>query len=94
MQTSRWLIAVVLVGCAAAPPRGSSTDGPVNAASDRSAITQAQCEAQHGSVVGDIGDGAIHRPEYVCSNGKPPLGSIAPAAGGPIATEGSVCCPR
>jgi len=45
-------------------------------------------------LVGDIGDGAIHRPEYRCPNGAKPSGSISAAAGGPLAIEGSVCCPR
>ena len=60
----------------------------------RTAIAQHDCEAQGGTVVGDIGDGATHRPEYVCPSGKPPLGDIAPPEGGPIAVEGAVCCPK
>jgi hypothetical protein len=90
IQTIRWVIAGALAGCTASPP---PPQGP-SATPDPGALTQAQCEAQRGQVVGDIGDGATHRPDYVCPNGKPPLGGIAPPAGGPIATEGSVCCPR
>ena len=67
---------------------GASEDAP------RPSITAAACEANHGAVVGDIGDGAIHRPEYRCINGAKPTANISPAAGGPIAIEGSVCCPR
>jgi hypothetical protein len=43
-------------------------------------------------VIGDIGDGAIHDPDYRCSNGEPPIGSIVPQPGEPIAIEGEVCC--
>ena len=57
------------------------------------ALTAEQCAAAGGQVVGDIGDGAIHRPEYRCpTSGEPPLGPIAPEPGGPIAIEGAVCC--
>lgn len=45
-------------------------------------------------MVGDIGDGAVHRPEYVCPSGHPPLGSIVAGAGEPIGVEGAVCCPK
>ncbi len=68
-----------------------ATPAPAPATSD--ALTAADCEAKGGSVVGDIGDGAIHKPGYVCpESGKPPLGSISAEPGGPIATEGAVCC--
>ena len=53
-----------------------------------------QCETQGGSIVGDIGDGSTGRADYVCPSGKPPLGNIAPPAEGPVAVEGSVCCPQ
>src|SRR5687768_12912401 len=66
---------------------------PTNDAAERPGITAAACEAQGGKVVGDIGDGAIHRPEYKCAeSGEAPIGSIIPEAGGPVAIEGSVCC--
>lgn len=89
IQMLRWAISVVLAGCATSqqPTQEPSTPG-------RKALTQEQCEAQTGHVVGDIGDGATHRPDYLCPSGKPPLGDIASPAGGPIAIEGSVCCPR
>jgi hypothetical protein len=96
IQTIRWVFAVVLAGCAASqqPPQGPPTEDPVKATPEHKALTQEQCEAQAGRVVGDIGDGATHRPGYLCPSGKPPLGDIAAPAEGPIATEGSVCCPR
>lgn len=66
---------------------------PPDATGSREELSTEQCEASGGMVVGDIGDGAIHRPEYRCPNGAPPSGNIRPAEGGPIAIEGSVCCP-
>jgi hypothetical protein len=59
---------------------------------ERPLVTNGECQAQGGSVVGDIGDGAIHRPDYLCANGKPPLGSIKAEQGEPVAIEGAVCC--
>jgi hypothetical protein len=57
-------------------------------------MTSQECEATGGTVVGDIGDGAIHRPDYKCANGSSPLGSVRAAEGGPVAIEGSVCCAK
>jgi hypothetical protein len=57
-------------------------------------MTAQDCEAAGGTVVGDIGDGAIHRPEYVCASGVAPTGSIRAPEGAPMAVEGSVCCPK
>jgi len=58
----------------------------------RPAITLAQCKNAGGSVVGDIGDGAIHSPDYRCESGLSPIGSISYPNDGPIPVEGSVCC--
>ena len=62
--------------------------------SSRPQLTAQDCEAKGGTVVGDIGDGAIHRPDYKCPSGMAPIGSIAGSPGEPIAVEGSVCCPE
>jgi hypothetical protein len=60
---------------------------------ERPKLTAAECEAQGGQVIGDIGDGAIHRPDYRCADsGEAPIGTIVPDEGGPVAIEGSVCC--
>jgi len=67
------------------PAPGVGAEGP--------SLTSAECEAKGGRVVGDIGDGAIHRPDYTCEGGQPPIASIRPAEGEPVAIEGSVCCP-
>jgi len=92
----------MLVGCAGSQPPRQVTpiDDPTKAPLEHRAgapgspVTPDQCEAQAGQVVGDIGDGATHRPGYVCPSGKPPLGDVVSPAGAPIASEGSVCCPR
>ena len=93
-HTIRWAIALVLVGCGGSQPQSPPTGDPATGTPERKALSQQECEAQGGSVIGDIGDGATRRPDYVCSSGKPPLGNIAPPQGGPIAVEGNVCCPR
>lgn len=55
-------------------------------AAERPSLSAEECEGQGGTVVGDIGDGATQRPDYVCPNGQPPLGAV------PVGIEGSVCC--
>jgi hypothetical protein len=60
---------------------------------ERPGLTAAACEEQGGQVVGDIGDGAIHQPDYRCpDSGEAPIGSIVADPGGPVAIEGAVCC--
>lgn len=86
-----------LVGCARSQPAASSADEPSPPAkpeAERGApLSEAQCKAAGGAVVGDIGDGAIHRPGYRCAkSGEPPLGHITSPAGQPMAVEGAVCC--
>ena len=59
---------------------------------NRPDFSRAECEEQ-GVIVGDIGNGAIHRDDYICdSNGQPPIGNVVPQEGEPIAIEGEVCC--
>ena len=67
---------------------------PEESAPSRPSLTSEECEASGGTIVGDIGDGAIHRPEYRCPSGAAPSGSIKAPEGGPMAIEGSVCCPK
>jgi len=93
-------VGVIACGGAAVPPPAPISAEPATAVEPatglaaRPSISAEACEANGGSVVGDIGDGAIHRPEYRCVNGAEPTASIQAAPGGPIAIEGSVCCPR
>lgn len=82
---------------AAAPAEASTaepTPQPAPGKGERPSMTAQECEAAGGTVVGDIGDGAIHKPDYVCASGSPPSASIRAAEGQPIAIEGNVCCPK
>lgn len=87
-----------LVACkpATQPPSdqpGTSDGLPVSNGGPETTLTAAECEDAGGSVVGDIGDGAIFKSDYVCeSNGKAPTAKIAAEEGGPLGVEGSVCC--
>jgi hypothetical protein len=91
---------LVFVGACSKSPSTPPADQPepaaqpdVEAGDDHPSMTAAQCEAQGGQIIGDIGDGAIHQPGYRCpESGAPPVGSIAPDPDGAMAVEGSVCC--
>jgi hypothetical protein len=81
--------------CSAAPeptvqPTGGAASAPVATdappVADRPELTTEACEAKGGKVVGDIGDGAVHRPDYKCESGLAPIGRVA------LGVEGSVCC--
>lgn len=82
------------VGCGSKQsPPAPAEPAPAPAGSAATPLTAAACAAAGGEVVGDIGDGAIHQPDYRCpKSGQPPLGTIAPEPGQPIAIEGAVCC--
>jgi hypothetical protein len=82
---------IATAGCGGAQTTTTETNEPEPAQSG-SALTAAQCAEAGGQVVGDIGDGAIHRPDYRCASGEPPLGPIASEPGQPVAIEGAVCC--
>lgn len=96
---------LLTTGCAKSGPDGGATPPPTDqtakpsepappdTGADRPTLTTAECQAKSGTVVGDIGDGAIHKPDYKCANGQPPLGSIRAEGDAPVAVEGSVCCP-
>ncbi len=97
---------VALVGCGSSqtPAEAPATESPAEPAAEPAAapsdaparpqLTAEECEAKGGAVVGDIGDGAIHRPDYKCESGAEPSGTIKAPEGGPVAVEGSVCCPK
>lgn len=94
-HTICWALAVVLASCGPSQPpvQGPPTGDSAKGAPARKAVTPGECEAQGGSVMGDIGDGATRREDFVCPSGKPPLGNIAPPAGDPMPVEGAICCP-
>jgi len=103
LTTLSALGALVACGASETPPRtptrapaanAEAASTPSGEAAAHPTTTAQACEASGGSVVGDIGDGAIHRAEYRCPNGTKPTGSIRADEGQPIAIEGSVCCPR
>jgi hypothetical protein len=94
---------VLTLGCNKTGKEGAETPAPIEEPSkldptptdeptERPTLTAAECEAASGTVVGDIGDGAIHRPDYRCANGQAPIGSIKAVEGEPVAVEGAVCC--
>jgi hypothetical protein len=58
----------------------------------RDEVTREECTDEGGMIVGDIGDGATRRDDYLCENGEPPIANIVPVEGEPIAREGEVCC--
>jgi hypothetical protein len=97
-MTSRGLllgVLLVMIGCGGStPPPAAAAEAPAPKTADAGAsLTAEECQAAGGHVVGDIGNGAIHRPGYRCpGSGEPPLGKITPPPGGPIPIEGSVCC--
>lgn len=57
------------------------------------AISRQECKDKGGVVVGDIGDGAISKPGYLCpTNGEAPSDRVVAQDGENIAIEGEVCC--
>lgn len=96
------LSCLALIACGGSqsePKAGESEPAPAPTAApapstEPASMTAEACEASGGTVVGDIGDGAIHRPDYKCPSGARPSGGIRAPEGGPIAIEGSVCCPK
>lgn len=55
-------------------------------------LSNDECDERDGIIVGDIGDGAVFEPDYLCSNGQPPIARIVAEEGEPIAADGAVCC--
>ena len=72
------------------PP--TSAPGSQDAIADLPPMTRAQCGVEGGTVIGDIGNGAIHRADYRCESGQSPIARITYLEGEPIASEGEVCC--
>ena len=70
------------------PPNPANPNLPA-----RPELTAAECAAQGGDVIGDIGDGAIYQEAYMCPSGERPSGNIVPSDDAPAAVEGAVCCP-
>ncbi len=88
------LVMTIAAACGgkSSPPTAPApgTDEPH---AERRQLSADECEAEGGTVVGDIGDGATHRPDYRCpDNGEPPIGNVVADPGAPMAIEGAVCC--
>jgi len=89
------LVSSSLLGCGGSTASGEPPSAPaVTGAGERPSWTAKQCHASGGGVVGDIGDGATQRPDYVCPSGAAPSATIVAESGGPIGVEGAVCCPK
>lgn len=78
------------------PASGKNPDdanqAPALNPADRDKLTSAQCQEQGGTIVGDIGNGAIFEPDYVCASGVKPFANIFAGEGEPVAVDGAVCC--
>ena len=72
------------------PPTETPGSGDLTVSSPP--MSRAQCGLIGGTVIGDIGNGAIHRADYRCESGQPPTARITYLEGEPIASEGEVCC--
>lgn len=93
----RFLFILMLFGLAACVNEVSDRPSLENAAPGLGSVpgmpmSVEECRAAGGRVVGDIGDGRVHRTDYLCENGEAPLGTIVYKDGEPIASEGAVCC--
>ena len=65
------LLALALLGCGEEPEPGR-------------VLEPAECEARGGTVIGDPGDGSVHRDG--CPEGQELLGSVN------LGIEGGICC--
>ncbi len=63
-------------------------------APSRPALYRQDCLDAGANIIGDIGDGRIHRQDYLCPNNQPPLGTIIYSDGEAMPIEGEVCCGR
>lgn len=87
---------VLLFAACSKSSKPAESPAPVEPAAPaaRPTVSSADCEAQGGEVIGDIGDGAVHRPDYVCASGAAPIASVSNTSGEAVAVEGSVCCKK
>lgn len=90
------LMLLILVGCVQSSENKNELDGSElidkENMSVKESLTREQCAQRGGVEIGDIGDGRIHRADYLCPNKQAPLGVISYIEGQVIAIEGSVCC--
>jgi len=91
------VLLILLTSCAVptsevSQPNNELLDSMPGSGAVRSGITLEQCRKEGGSVIGDIGDGRIHKVDFLCDSGDKPLGYIVYRANEPIPSEGAVCC--
>jgi hypothetical protein len=88
------IVIISLSSCASKSPKVEVTidQNTFEPTSERVSMTRQHCQAIGGIEVGDIGDGRIHHPDYLCANSRQPLGVIKAELSAPRAIEGSVCC--
>jgi len=90
------MIGLLLTACTGtvepSPPENELPESNLPKLERRAELTALQCEQRGGEVVGDIGDGRIHRASYVCASGTKPIGTIVYTSEEAVPTEGAVCC--
>lgn len=92
MRVTSMLLLLFATACGGATPEPADPTGSEPATGAE--LTATECKAQGGTVVHDMGDGAVHAADYHCpGSGKHPLGSIARGPDVEMADEGAVCCP-
>ena len=86
-------ISIVLLLCLVSSSGVKGLIGEETTALTLDAITRDECTGRGGTVVGDIGNGAIFKPGYICeSSGAAPTYTVVAKPDEPIALEGEVCC--
>lgn len=80
--------------CCGGTGTGFVDDNEFDGNGTRPEISVDDCAEQGGVLVLDIGDGAIHREDFLCElTGLPPIGTVIARSGEPMPREGQVCCP-
>lgn len=96
MKALLFVSIIAVAACGGSKPASTPEPAPTTTGHEQgsaASMTAQECTDQGGEVVGDIGDGAVHRPDYKCAkSGEPPIGHIAAEPGKPAAIEGAVCC--
>lgn len=86
------LILMTLTLAACTSNKSNNPESPGLGSAHSIQMTTNECAQAQGVVVGDIGDGRIHRQGYLCENGEVPLGTIVFINSDAIPVEGAVCC--
>ncbi len=93
MRLASLAVCLSVCACSGAPTVGDAPNLPDSEAfAKRPTMSRAECNIKGGQEVGDIGDGRIHRRDYLCANGEPPLAAIVSTGDAPHAVDGAVCC--